>query len=225
MSSSGEFVTTEKAATILGVTVRHARRLAESGELSGIARGLIDRASIDRFLAERHGGRTRVWAEHTAWGAIAMLSGGFADWLGRAQGSRLQSSLRAITDPAELVARTRDRALVHVFSGHSSVLTRLQHELVTTDSSILGLAASRTDRVDGYLATDKLDSTVQRLGLREQTTGAITIRATNFNVDVVQGLATEGTVLAALDLATSLDPRERGVGERALAGALDRYRR
>ena len=67
MSSSGEFVSTEEAARVLGVTVQQVRRIVDSGELIRIARGLIDRASLDRYLAEHHGGRTRVWAEHTAW--------------------------------------------------------------------------------------------------------------------------------------------------------------
>ena len=224
MSSSGEFVTTEEAARTLGVTVQHVRRLADSGALTRIARGLIERTSLDRHLAERQGGRTRVWAAHTAWGAIAMLSGTFADWLGPAQGSRLQSALREITDPAELVARTRDRAMVHVFSGHSSVLTRLQQDLVATDSSALGLAPSRSGRVDGYIAAGQLEATVKWLGLRRESRGDITLRATDFTMAVVQDLASHGTVLAALDLATSLDPRERGVGERALGAALDKYR-
>ena len=45
------------------------------GDLTRVARGLLDRGPPDRYLAESHGGRTRVWAEHTAWGAIALLSG------------------------------------------------------------------------------------------------------------------------------------------------------
>ncbi len=224
MSSSAELVSTEEAARTLGVTVQHVRRLADSGELTKIARGLIDRASLDRYLAERQGGRTRVWAEHTAWGAIAMLSGMHADWLGPTQGSRMRSSLRTITDPTELVARTRARAVVYAYTGHSSALRRLLHDLVTTEDSGLGFAGSRTARADGYMAAHELDSTVRWLGLREDPGGNITVRATNFNMNVVQDLASQSIVLAALDAATSLDPRERGVGEHALTEILDRYR-
>lgn len=224
MASSGEFVSTEEAARTLGVTVQQVRRLADSGELTRIARGLIDRTSLDRYLAQLQGGRTRVWAEHTAWGSIAMLSGVHADWLGPAQRSRMRSALREIVDPTELVARTRDRAVVHVYTGHSSALGRMLHDLVTTQTSGLRLGGSRTDRVDGYLATDELDFTVRRLGLREDSGGNITVRATNIDMDDVVDLASQSIVLAALDAATSLDPRERGVGKRALAEALDRYR-
>ena len=110
MSSSGEFVSTEEAARTLGVTVQHIRRLVDSGELLRIARGLIDRASLDRYLTERQGSRTRVWAEHTAWGAIALLSRDTPAWLGPVQASRLRGALRQITDPGDLLTRTRDRA-------------------------------------------------------------------------------------------------------------------
>lgn len=225
MASDQAFVSTVEAARALGVTVQHVRRLADSGELTRVARGLIDRDSLERYLAERQGGRTRVWAEHTAWGAIAMLSGMYADWLGPTQASRVRAWLREIPDPADLVAQTRDRAGVHIYTGHPSALRRLLDELVTTDASGLGLVDSRPDSVDGYLPADRLGSTVRFFGLRADPAGNVTIRATHFDIDVVRDLTIQGVVLAALDAATSRDPRERGVGERALAHALDRFRR
>jgi excisionase family DNA binding protein len=224
MSSTGDFLTTEEAATMLGVTVQQVRRLADSGELVRLARGLIDRASLDRYLAERHGGRTRVWAEHTAWGAIAMLSGTFADWLGPAQGSRIRTALREIDDPSELVVRCRDRAVVTRYSGHSSALGRLRQHVVNVDRSALGLVATSADQVDGYIAAETVTSTAGWLGLVEDARGIITLRATTFDIKIVEDMATQSTVLAALDAATSLDPRERGVGERVLLDALNRYR-
>ncbi|MCW2545874.1 MAG: hypothetical protein JWN96_334 [Mycobacterium sp.] len=222
MASGAGFVSTEEAAHTLGVTVQHVRRLAESNDLTRVARGLMDRTSVERYASQRQGGRTRVWAEHTAWGAIALLSGMRADWLGAAQASRVRTTLGDLTDAAEFVTRTRDRASVRIYAGHSSVLGQT-HDLVSTDQSALGLVRSATDRVDGYLAVGELDSTVERLGLIEDSGGNITLRATGFDLDIVRGLASKGAVLAALDAATSLDPRERGVGERALAEALARY--
>jgi hypothetical protein len=186
---------------------------------------LIDRDSLERYLAERHGGRTRVWAEHTAWGAIAMLTGTYANWLGPAQASRVRTWLREVTDPADLVAQTRDRAGVHTYPSHRSALRPLLEELVTTHASGLGLVDSRPDSVDGYLPAGRLSATVRFFGLRADPAGNVTIRATSFDIDVVRDLTVQGTVLAALDAATSRDPRARGVGERALAGALARFRR
>lgn len=225
MTSGEAFVSTTEAAHALGVTVQHVRRLADSGDLTRVARGLVDRDSLERYLVERQGGRTRVWAEHTAWGAIAMISGMYPDWLGPSQASRVRAWLREVTDPADLVAQTRDRASVHIYQGHPSVLRRLLDDLVSPDPSGLGLVGSRPDTLDGYLPSDRLSSTVGFYGLRAEPSGNITIRATRFDINIVHDMTVQGSALAALDAATSRDPRERGVGERVLAEALDRFRR
>ena len=219
-----EFVTTVEAARLLGVTVQQVRRLAASGELSRIARGLIDRGSLDRYLAERQGGRTRVWAEHTAWGAIAMLSGMSAEWLGPTQASPVRAWLRAVTDPADLIAQTRDRSRVHTYQGHPAALARLSRELVTTDARVLGLVGTRHNSVDGYLAAERLGTITSIFGLGADPSGNVTIRSTTFDLNAIRDIAAHDDVLVALDAATSTDPRESGSGEQALAAALDRYR-
>jgi hypothetical protein len=225
MAVGASFVSTQDASRALGVTVQHVRRLADSGDLVRVARGLIDRDSLESYIAGRHGGRTRVWAEHTAWAAVAMLSGTHVDWLGTTQTSRLRASLRGITDPADLVTQTRDRASLRTYRGHPSALRRLLDELVTVDSTGLGLVGDATDSVDGYLDVDSVGSAAGFFGLQADPSGNVTLRATRFDLGVVRDLAAHGVVLAALDAATSRDPRERGVGERALADALDRFRR
>jgi hypothetical protein len=227
MSSSSDFATTEEAAAILGVTVQHVRRLSERGDLSRVARGLVDRASIDRYLATSRGRRTRVWAEHTAWGAIALLSGVRASWLGTTQLSRLRRVLKEQSSAEELVARTRERAVVRTFDGHSAAVTRLRDEMVVVAHERLGLVreVAEGSRVDGYRAAGGLDTAVRLLGLQEAATGNITVRATGFDLDVVRALASSETpVLAALDAASSLDPRTQGAGLRALELALTEYR-
>ncbi|MGL5929319.1 MAG: helix-turn-helix domain-containing protein [Dermatophilaceae bacterium] len=218
-------MSTGEVASTLGVTVQQVRRLTESGELTRLARGLIDRDSVERYVAERRGSRTRVWAEHTAWGAVGMLSGVVTDWLGPTQASRVRRRLREITDPADLVTLTRDRATARVYTGHPSARGRLRGQLVATDPFDLGLVGLPSDDLDGYLAAGKLESTVRFFGLVADPVGDITIRATTFAINIIDDLATQNTVLAALDAATSRDPRERGVGERILADALERYRR
>lgn len=243
MSGVNDFYTTEEAARRLGVTVRRVQQLLEVGDLTRLARGLVDAASLDRYAATGAGGRTRVWAEHTAWGAIALLSGGYPSWLGPVQASRLRTTLRAMTDTADLVARVYDRAVVRTYAGHPAARSRLHHDIVSTNVADLDLVdANRAnvhssgtgtldggatpDRVDGYLAADALNSTVQFLGLIEDPSGRITLRATGFDINIVRDLTQSKTaVLAALDAATSLDPRERGVGARVLADALADYRR
>jgi len=217
-------MTNEEAANLLGVTTKTVFRLIESGDLVRVARGVVDRASVERYLANRQGGRKRVWSERTAWGALALLSGMSAEWLGSVQASRLRSTLRKI-DTEDLITRLRDRATTRSYSGHQSVATLLRNDprIVLVDTTVLGLVADST-RTDAYLHATTLDAITHRLGLREAVTGATTLRATGFDLDLVRTIAKYGTAVAAVDAAASLDPRTRGLGEAALAQNLERMR-
>ena len=97
------------AAERLGVSTRQVRHLAASGELRLLARGVVDEASVDRLLAVRGGSHRRAWAEATAWGAVALLSGIEASWMGESQRSRLKGRLRDLS-AEQLLERARDRA-------------------------------------------------------------------------------------------------------------------
>ena len=65
---------------------------------------------------------------------------------------------------------------------------------------------------------------MRRYRLGEDTTGTITLRYTYMDIDFVKYLAAFNRTLAAVDAATSLDPRERGVGEQVLVGRLELFR-
>lgn len=218
-----EFLTIEETANTLGVSTRHARRLADSGALSRVARGLIDRASVDRYLQSQRQGRTRAWAEHTAWGAVAMLAGRDADWLGATQASRLRQTLREITEIDDLLTRMRDRARVHTFEAHGAALPRLRELVAVSNMRSLGITDAVDDSIDGYTAASNLDDVVRTLGLRADAGGAVTLRVTGFDFDRVRELV-DTPVVAALDAATSTDPRLRGVGHRVLGDLLEAYR-
>jgi excisionase family DNA binding protein len=218
-----DFLSVDEAAYALGVSTRHVRRLADSGEVAKVARGLVDRVSVDRYLASHGGGRTRVWAEHTAWGALAMLAGREAPWLGATQASRLSYSLRHITEADDLLSRLRDRAVVRVFAAHRSALARVRKVVVHSSLSALGVVDAVDDRVDGYLPATELDVVVRDLGLRPDLRGVVTLRITGFDFDRVRGLV--GTsVVAAVDAATSTDPRLRGIGRHSLTASLEAFR-
>lgn len=218
-----DFLSMDEAAYALGVSTRHVRRLADSGDIEKVARGLIAQASVDRYLASQSGGRTRAWAAHTAWGAVAMLAGGDADWLGATQASRLKHALRHITDADDLLSRLRDRAIVRVFAAHRSALARVREAVVHSSLSALGVVDAVDDRVDGYLPATELDVVVRDLSLRPDLRGAVTLRITGFDFDRVRGLV--GTsVVAAVDAATSTDPRLRGIGRHALTASLEAFR-
>ncbi len=79
------------------------------------------------------------------------------------------------------------------------------------------------DSVDNYLDVAALDPTARSFALEPDPSGNVVLRATGFDLGVVRELAGHGGVLAALDAATSRDPRERGIGEGALARALDGF--
>lgn len=220
---AGEFLTIKETATALGVSTRHARRLADSGSLSRVARGLIDRTSVDRYIQSRRQGRTRTWAEHTAWGAVALLSGLDADWLGAVQASRLRSTLRDITDVDDLLTRMRDRARVHTYDAHRAALPRLRDQIASTNLRLLGITDAIDESVDGYLAATDLDDIVRALGLRSDAGGSVVLRATGFDFGHVRDLVATMPA-AALDAATNTDPRLRGIGRRTLAELLEAHR-
>jgi hypothetical protein len=203
-----------EAAARLGVSERQVRHLAASGELRLLARGAIDEGSVDRLLAVRGQSHRRAWSTATAWAAIALLSGVDAAWLGDSQRSRLKGRLRALS-AEQLVERARDRAVTSRYAGHASTAVRLRAQVVDTTAAAARLGLAETPAVDGYVAADELDELVRRHALIRDDSGTYTLRATTMDLAVVQALA-QGTVLAALGLAESLDIRERRVGLDAL---------
>lgn len=223
MATRSDFLTTQEVSDLLGIESRQVRGLAESGSITRIARGIFDRTSVERYRVERGSGRTRTWAEHTAWGAIAMLSNAAPVNLGDTQRSRLRATLREINDPTELAIRLRDRAIVYTCSGHRSVVERIRKELVVPGRQRLGLVEDDT-AVDGYVHADQIADLVHRYRLTEDPTGSIVLRSTRMDIEFVRYLADFNRTLSAVDAATSLDPRERGVGERNLLSRLVLFR-
>ena len=86
---------------------------------------------------------------------------------------------------------------------------------------MLGLIEA-ADRADGYVAAHDLDEIVARHALVEETDGDYTLRATTMDLATVRALAENAPVLAALDLAESLDIRERQAGLNFLDDRLKR---
>lgn len=96
--------------------------------------------------------------------------------------------------------------------------------MVDTSAAAEALGLTATAAVDGYVAAGDLDALVARHGLIRDDAGPFTLRATGMAIDVVADLARTGPVVAALDLAESLDVRERRAGVDALTDALERFR-
>jgi len=213
-----------EAADRLGITPRQVQHLVAGGELVQPVRGALDDLSVDRFLAVRGASRTRAWSEPTAWGAVALLSGSTPGWMGESQRSRLRGRLRSITAP-RLVERVRERADVGRYSGHPAAAARVRAEIVDTSAAHRRLGLADSTRVDGYVgADDDLAAIVSQHGLIRDDRGTFTLRATTMDRSTIQDLAEKDVVLAALDLAESLDDRERRAGLDALERALERLR-
>jgi excisionase family DNA binding protein len=216
-------LTVANAAERLGVSTRRVQHLVANGTLTALARGVIDETSVDRYLASRAGFRGRSWSEATAWGAVALLSGRDASWMGDSQRSRLRSRLR-IRTAGDLAGRARGRAVVSRYTGHTSTASRHRDQVVDTSAAAEALGLTATAAVDGYVAAGALDVLIARHGLVRDDAGPFTLRATGMPLDVVAEVAHAGPVLAALDLAESLDVRERRAGVEALTRALERFR-
>lgn len=211
-----------EAAERLGVSTRQVQHLVASGELRQLARGVVDETSVEHLLAVRGGSHRRAWSEATAWGAAALLSGVVPTWMGESQRSRLKARLRWLS-AAELVERARERAAVARYSGHASTTARLRAELVDTSRAAARLGLADASSVDGYLGAAVLSDVVARHGLIRDDDGRITLRSTTTDLGIVADLAERDSVLAALDLAQSLDVRERRAGLDALDRALGRF--
>lgn len=143
--------------------------------------------------------------------------------MGQTQRSRLKDRLRRLT-AAELVERARERADVTRYRAHSSTSERLRTELVDAGDTAHRLGLADSAGVDGYLAAGEVDSVVSRHGLIRDDEGQVTLRATRMGLDVVDDLSRRSVVLAALDLAESLNVRERRAGRDAPEDALEELR-
>jgi hypothetical protein len=237
-----EIMTSADAARVLGVSIRQVQRFVESGQIAN--RGtvgrtvLLDSASVHR-LATVGAARGRAWKASTAWTAMALLDG--RDFTGRtsterANLSHLRHRLRHM-NAEELVRMTRRRAEIT----HWRVSDSFAHELskrirITGESALdsrdggpalaqmLQLGAGSGDsRIDGYVLAQQLPDLEREFFLVRDIAGNVTLRVT----DGLEALADQDYVfraalpVVALDLADSIDVRERAAGLRVLTALME----
>ncbi len=228
MVSATETMTSSEAARRLGVGMRQVERLLAAGDLTRVGTvgraALIDGASVHR-LGARGVRRGRPWSAETSSAAVDLLTAGETRRLGSIERSRLISRLRHMS-AEDLVRAIWGRASVRRYRASTSFIDRIRQEVTLTGSSAIdadgaiagqfGLAAAQRLEVDGYVDSATVQQLIARFHLVDDARGNVTLRVAD---NEQGGRRVAGTVIVALDLAESLDSRERAA---ALALLRDR---
>jgi len=219
-------VSTAEAAERLGVSRRQVQRLIAAGELPAQRTAgdawLVDPVALNALNRARPA-RGRPWTAETAWAALWWLSGLDAGWLGARTEARLRERLRHL-DASTLVVACRRRAMTHRYRASDSFVEALREAMALSGTSAataadFGLATDAT-RVDGYCDDRAHDDFVTRLHLTPDTRGNVTLRVVDAPPDGLLDREAMPAAVIALDLAESLEVRERSAGLRVLGDLL-----
>lgn len=225
MTAASDLVTSSEASERLGVSARQVQRLIANGELAVTGHvgraALIDAGSVQRLLV-RGARRGRPWSDTAIAAAIDLLTDGATQRLGRVERARLLKRLHAIA-AEDLVVVMRMRARVLRYRASESFLARTARSVTMTGSAAIdadvtlarefGLAVAGRAFVDGYLDAEAAAHVVGSCRLVADPQGNVTLRVTD--LDLLIG-SRPSPVVVALDLAESLDSRERAAGLRFL---------
>ena len=219
MAAQGDVMSSVEAGRQLGVSVRQVQRLASSGALTQVGTvgrtKLIDAGSVQR-LQSKGLRRGRPWSTTAIAAAMDLLTHGDTTRLSSVERKRLRHRLAGLS-AEDLVRATRSRADVRRYRASASLLGRARKAITLTGASAIdsdsalakefGLAQGAHDTVDGYVHSKAADKLIRTCHLVEDSRGNVTLRVTS-----IDSLTTTNSVLVALDLAESLDPRERSAG-------------
>lgn len=213
-------MTTADAAAVLGVSARQVERMVASRRLvrAGVVGRsvLVDAGSLHRHRV-RGAARGRPWSAHTVAASLDLLRSGTTERLGASQRSRLKARMRDMS-AAELVRAVARRSDTVAYHTSASLLDGIRDRVVLTAGSAvdvdagiaaaLGLAGSVRQAVDGYTEADGAQRLVDRFFLTPDPGGNVTLR----QAEVLPGERVADLVTVAVDLAESLDVRERFAG-------------
>jgi excisionase family DNA binding protein len=216
-----EQMTSAEAAQQLGIGVRQVERMVASGQLvcvGSVGRALlVDAASVHRHR-ERGAAKGRPWSTDTLRAAVELLQDGRTDRLESTQRSRLRAKLRHMT-ASDLVRAAHRRAKVRRYRASTSFLEALRGRVLLTGGAAVdadrvtagrfGLGTTQRDIVDGYVSRIIAEEVVDRYRLVDDAKGNVTLRIAD---DVIGARGVADLVTVALDLAESLDARERAAG-------------
>ena len=223
-------MTSADAAATLGVSRREVQRLSQTGALAVV--GTVGQALLlDPISVHRHAGHTvklgRPWSVRTAWSAIDLLDGGSGGLLDAAGRRHLRAKLGHLSID-DFVWLARRRANEEHYRGWRGQYEQLRAAIIATGASTepVPLAAHFNlspdlDRVGGYVPVTELPELVRRFELVPSPAGPVTLLVVD---PAGSALVQSSAVLTALDLASSIDPRERSAGRRVLGEYLTRFR-
>lgn len=218
-------MTAAQAAEALGVGAHNVGRLVRAGELSSVrtAGGAMLIPAVEvRAYAQLRKGKGRPLAPATAFAALWELSGFEADWLDYAQSRRLRARLLSVT-PEDLAWQARRRARVVMYRCDASFLEAAVGMVSRSGRSCLGefgLVGS-SEAVEGYVCADELDAVVDACFMMPDPSGNVELHVAEWLPEGVG--AVMPAAVSAVDLAASLDARERAAGLIALEGMLNGY--
>ncbi len=233
MTMVQSWMTTEEAAEELAATRAMVHKLLKSGGLLVAGRAgrsiLIDSASVQRYK-NRRTLKGRSWNAATAWAALNIIEGGTPGWIDATARYRIKQRLK-IMDPAELAAAVGTKDKVKRYRIAPAGISRAADYFLPTGTTALndsmvadrfGLAAGRTDVLEGYLDTVRETMIVNGLSLVEDPAGNIIMHI------VDDGYAFEGPgtpdAVIAVDFMESLNSRERAAGEKMLKDILTQWK-
>ena len=233
MTMVRSWMTTAEAAEELAATRAMVHKLLKSGGLLVAGRAgrsiLIDSASVQRYK-NRRTLKGRSWNAATAWAALNIIEGGIPRWIDATARYRLKQRLK-IMDTDELAAAVGTKDQVKRYRIAPSGISRAADYFLPTGTTALndsvvadrfGLAAGRTDILEGYLDTVRAPMIVNGLSLVEDPAGNIIMHIVDGGY-AFEGPGTPDTAIA-VDLMESLNSRERAAGRNMLEKLLMQWK-
>lgn len=204
---------TAEAAARLRVSQRQVERLLAAGTLKAAGQVgrtlLVDPLSVAR-LAQSRARRGRPLSAAAAWGLLFAWDGREVAGMTPAQWRNVRALLPAVA-VEDLDALTRNRAHVLVLRASPSYLEDLRARLILSGSAPLRVALTPDpNSVDGYVDRARADELVKDYGLVADPGGNVTLRVLADGAPALDGHVP--AAVAAVDLSSSLDPREREAG-------------
>lgn len=233
MRDQGNLLSTAEASRQLGVGTRQVQRLVATGAITQVGTigrvKLLDAGSVQRLKLQKTG-RGRPWTQATIELVLELLSKGDTHLGTTLERSRTRKRLVKITGEG-LVQAMRRRAAVQRYRASESFLDQITASVMLTGASAIdsnyelaqefGLAMKASDSVDGYISQRGVRQLIRSCHLVEDATGNVTLRETDMKA-LLKG--SFQAIIIALDLAESLDARQRAAGLRFITELLEKFR-